>query len=174
MVHMKIVYLISKKIKTYICLMVSLLVFSLVLIININYFQDYHTLDTHTLDNQSVNNVDGTYPRLAIVIENFSYDMEGADELISIKRHLTFSITEFDTQAFAASTLYIDGSGKSKDYIKARLKAAVDIAQSNGFAVAIGHVGKQGGKVTFEAIKDSLNYFDSKKIQIVFISELYK
>lgn len=171
---MKIVYLISKKIKTYICVMVSLLVFCLLLIININYFQDYNTLETNIQDNQSVNDANSNSSMLAIVIENFGYEMDGADELMSIKRHLTFSVTEFDTQAFAASTLYIDGTGKTKDYIKTRLKAAANMAQLSGSAVAIGHVGKQGGKLTFQAIKEMLSYFDSNKIQLVFISEIYK
>lgn len=61
---------------------------------------------------------------------------------------------------------------KSKSFIKKRLKEAGDIALKKGYAVAIGHVGKEGGKVTAKAITEMIPEFDEKNIKLVFVSEL--
>ena len=63
---------------------------------------------------------------------------------------------------------------KDKAYIKKQLKRAGEIALKKGYAVAIGHVGTEGGKITYEAIKETLPYFDSNNIQLVYVSELGK
>ncbi|MDP4092657.1 MAG: divergent polysaccharide deacetylase family protein [Bacillota bacterium] len=70
--------------------------------------------------------------------------------------------------------VFIDGKDQSLDYMKNQLKAACEIAQKTGKAVAIGHVGAEGGKITAQAINEMLSYFDSKNIQLVFVSELGK
>ena len=66
---------------------------------------------------------------------------------------------------------FLDGQ-KPKSYIINQLFKAGDMALEKGFAVAIGHVGTEGGTVTAEAIKEMLPEFDKKNIQLVFVSEL--
>lgn len=67
--------------------------------------------------------------------------------------------------------IFLDGQ-MPKSYIKKQLHKAGDIALKNGKAVAIGHVGIEGGKATAEAISEILPEFDQRKIQLVFVSEL--
>ncbi len=69
--------------------------------------------------------------------------------------------------------VFLDGQ-QSKSFVKKRLSEAGDIAVKKGSAVAIGHVGVEGGKVTAEAISEMLPEFDQKNIQLVFVSELDK
>lgn len=70
--------------------------------------------------------------------------------------------------------IFLDGKGRSKEYIKSQLRKAGDIALKKGKAVAIGHVGIEGGKITANAISEMLDEFNSKNIQLVFVSELEK
>jgi len=68
--------------------------------------------------------------------------------------------------------IFLDGSNKSKSYIKNQLAKSADIALKKGKAIAIGHVGTEGGVVTAEAISEMLDDFDQRNIQLVFVSEL--
>lgn len=67
--------------------------------------------------------------------------------------------------------VFLDGQ-QPKSFIKGRLTEAADITLKKGYAVAIGHVGIEGGKVTAEAIREMLPEFDRKNIELVFVSEL--
>lgn len=67
--------------------------------------------------------------------------------------------------------VFLDGQ-QPKSFVKKRLAEAANIALKKGYAVAIGHVGIEGGKVTAEAIKEMLPEFERKNIQLVFVSEL--
>lgn len=67
--------------------------------------------------------------------------------------------------------VFIDGK-KPKQYIKEQLNIAIDIALSRGYAIVIGHVGAEGGKVTAQAIKEMIPEFEKRKIELVFVSEL--
>jgi hypothetical protein len=67
--------------------------------------------------------------------------------------------------------VFLDGQ-QPKAYIKGQLIKAVDIAKERGYAIAIGHVGIEGGKPTAATIAEMLPYFESKNIQLVYISEL--
>ncbi|MCX7710293.1 MAG: divergent polysaccharide deacetylase family protein [Clostridia bacterium] len=69
--------------------------------------------------------------------------------------------------------VFIDGK-KSKEFILKELKRAGDLSLKKGFAIAIGHVGTEGGKMTAEAIKEMLPYFDRNNIQLVYVSEIGK
>ncbi|HEY9062515.1 MAG TPA: divergent polysaccharide deacetylase family protein [Pseudobacteroides sp.] len=69
--------------------------------------------------------------------------------------------------------VFLDGN-KPKAYILKQLRKAGDIALKRGEAVAIGHVGTEGGKPTADAISEMLSEFDDKNIQLVFVSELCK
>lgn len=64
-------------------------------------------------------------------------------------------------------------SNKSKEYIKKQLHLAGELALKKGSAIAIGHVGSAGGKVTAEAIKEMLPSFERKGIKLVYVSELF-
>ncbi|HEX2944718.1 MAG TPA: divergent polysaccharide deacetylase family protein [Clostridia bacterium] len=67
--------------------------------------------------------------------------------------------------------VFLDGK-QPKSFVKKRLAEAGEIALKKGRAVAIGHVGIEGGKVTAAAISEMLPEFDEKGIQLVFVSEL--
>lgn len=67
--------------------------------------------------------------------------------------------------------VFLDGQ-QPKSFVKKRLSEACKIAKKKGYAVAIGHVGIEGGKVTAEAIKEMLPEFDANNIKLVFVSEL--
>jgi polysaccharide deacetylase 2 family uncharacterized protein YibQ len=67
--------------------------------------------------------------------------------------------------------VFLDGQ-RPKSYIIKQLRLAEDIALKKGYAVAIGHVGIEGGKPTADAISDMLAEFDEKGVQLVFVSEI--
>lgn len=61
---------------------------------------------------------------------------------------------------------------KSKSYIKNQLDKLGNIALKRGYAIGIGHVGVEGGTVTYEAIKEKINELNNKGIEFVTISKL--
>ncbi len=67
--------------------------------------------------------------------------------------------------------IFLDGN-KPKEAIKKQLQKAEELALKKGKAIAIGHVGPEGGMVTAEAISEMIPEFDDRKVQLVFISEL--
>ena len=67
--------------------------------------------------------------------------------------------------------VFLDGQ-QPKSFIIKRLREAGNVAIKRGYAVAIGHVGIEGGKVTAEAISEMLSEFNEKGIRLVFVSEL--
>lgn len=67
--------------------------------------------------------------------------------------------------------VFLDGQ-QPKSFIKGRLDTAADIALKKGYAVAAGHVGREGGKVTADAINEMLPEFKKRNIKLVYISEL--
>lgn len=67
--------------------------------------------------------------------------------------------------------VFLDG-GRSKRQILKQLEKAGDVALQKGCAIAIGHVGTEGGKVTAEAIIEMLPEFDRRNIELVFVSDL--
>ncbi len=67
--------------------------------------------------------------------------------------------------------IFID-EGRSKEEIKKQLQKCEEVVLKKGMAIAVGHVGTEGGKATANAILEMLPEFDSKNIQLVFVSEL--
>ena len=53
------------------------------------------------------------------------------------------------------------------------LLEGAQIAKEKGYAVAIGHVGREGGEETARAIKDSLAQIESMGVEIVPLSQIY-
>jgi polysaccharide deacetylase 2 family uncharacterized protein YibQ len=69
--------------------------------------------------------------------------------------------------------VFLDGH-RPESYIVKQLRLAADIALKQGYAIAIGHVGAEGGKPTAAAISSMLDEFDEKGVQLVFVSELFE
>lgn len=67
--------------------------------------------------------------------------------------------------------VFLDGQ-QPKAFVIKRLKQAADVALKKGYAIAIGHVGIEGGKVTAEAITEMIPELDKNNIKLVFLSEL--
>lgn len=63
---------------------------------------------------------------------------------------------------------------RSYNAVIGNLKEACEIAKEQGYAVAIGHVGKEGGENTADAIINMLPRIKEMGIKIVPLSEVYK
>ena len=55
-----------------------------------------------------------------------------------------------------------------------RLLEAAEIAKQNGTAIAIGHVGAEGGENTAKAILDTIPKIKEMGVEIVPLSEIYE
>lgn len=67
--------------------------------------------------------------------------------------------------------VFLDGQ-QPKSFITDRLEKAAEVALKKGHAIAAGHVGQEGGKVTADAINEMLPEFRKRNIELVYISEL--
>ena len=56
--------------------------------------------------------------------------------------------------------------------VRERLRQAENAALKNGTAVAIGHVGPEGGKITAMAIGELKSELEEKGIELVTVSEM--
>lgn len=72
---------------------------------------------------------------------------------------------------YISRTIFLDNS-KDKTHIKRQIKKLGEIAQKEGYAVAIGHVGPEGGVVTADAIKEMIPQLEAMGIEFVFLSQL--
>ncbi len=65
---------------------------------------------------------------------------------------------------------------KNKSYagVKYRLNEAAKIAKEKGYAIAIGHVGAEGGENTAKAILDTLPEIEKQGVKIVPLSKIYE
>lgn len=76
---------------------------------------------------------------------------------------------------FGIRTEFLEKTGvKSYDNAKQELRRMVAHAKKYGKAIAIGHVGMEGGKTTARAINDCLDYIKSQGVQLCFASEIVK
>lgn len=60
----------------------------------------------------------------------------------------------------------------SQQNVENELEKAADIAKEKGYAIVIGHVGGQGGKITVNGIKNKIHKLESQGIEFVFLSQL--
>lgn len=74
---------------------------------------------------------------------------------------------------YLARKVFLD-STDDIEVVKKNLRKAAEIALKDGEAVAIGHVGPEGGTVTVEAIESLIPEFEKKGITFVTASELVK
>lgn len=72
---------------------------------------------------------------------------------------------------FFTRNVFLDGT-QNISFIKKQMHKLTDIALRNEYAIAIGHVGPEGGKVTAMAIRDLYPSMQKKGIKFVTISEL--
>jgi len=68
-------------------------------------------------------------------------------------------------------SLFLDNV-KDKAYIKKQLRKLGELAQKEGRAVAIGHVGPEGGIVTVNAIREMVRELEAMGIEFVYLSDL--
>lgn len=84
------------------------------------------------------------------------------------------SIAESTAKELGVPTVKRDvflDSTQDKNKIKENLIKTINIAEEKGSALAIGHVGAEGGKVTAAAIKEVINEIGDK-VEFVYASEL--
>ncbi|NCC15125.1 MAG: divergent polysaccharide deacetylase family protein [Clostridia bacterium] len=72
---------------------------------------------------------------------------------------------------FIARDVFLDGTS-DVEKVKQNLRKAAEIALKKGKAVAIGHVGPEGGEVTAKAIAELIPEFEEEGITFVTASEL--
>ena len=63
---------------------------------------------------------------------------------------------------------------RSFNGVKYRLQQAVDLAKEKGYAIAIGHVGAEGGENTAKAILEMLPEIEKQGVKIVPLSAIYE
>ncbi|MBE7036820.1 MAG: divergent polysaccharide deacetylase family protein, partial [Ruminococcaceae bacterium] len=81
-------------------------------------------------------------------------------------------VAETKAVDFYENRVFLEHERKTKEYVKKRLRKAMDIALSEGECIAIGHVGNEGGMITVEAIRELLPEFEERNVALVFLSEL--
>ena len=74
---------------------------------------------------------------------------------------------------FLARDVFLD-STDSVEVVKANLRKAAEVALEKGYALAIGHVGPEGGKITAEAIRELIPELEGAGITFVTVSDLAK
>lgn len=74
---------------------------------------------------------------------------------------------------FLGRDVFLD-STDSVEVVKTNLRKAAEVALEKGYALAIGHVGPEGGLVTAKAIKELIPELEQAGITFVTVSELAK
>lgn len=67
--------------------------------------------------------------------------------------------------------IFLDNE-KSVASIEKQLDKLTDVALKNGYAIGIGHVGVEGGKITADAIKNKMPEMKKRGIEFVFLSQI--
>lgn len=86
-------------------------------------------------------------------------------------RGITKSISEELNLPYFKKDIILDET-KDINKIERNLRKAGDLADRNGYAVAIGNLGDKGGRSTAQAIKNISNEFDEKNIKFITLTEL--
>lgn len=74
---------------------------------------------------------------------------------------------------FGVRTEFLEKAGvKSYDNAKNELKRMCEHAKRFGTAIAIGHVGMEGGKTTARAISDMLPFIKARGVELCFVSQI--
>lgn len=73
---------------------------------------------------------------------------------------------------FIKRDIFLD-STDDFDVVFSNMMKTMEIAKEKGWAVAIGHVGVEGGNITVKAIEESIEIYKENGIEFVFLSELF-
>ena len=60
----------------------------------------------------------------------------------------------------------------SQENVEKELENAYKIAKEKGYAIVIGHVGAQGGKITANGIRNKMGKFQKQGVEFVFLSQI--
>ncbi len=99
-------------------------------------------------------------------------DMLFVDSMTTAKS-LGRTLAEEKGVPFLGRDVFLD-STDSLEQVKSNLRKAAEVALEKGEALAIGHVGPEGGKVTAQAIKELIPELEQAGITFVTVSELAK
>lgn len=93
----------------------------------------------------------------------------------TIVTHATEDACKETNSIYLGRDVFLEAD-KNKSYngVKFRLSEATRIAKEKGYAIAIGHVGAEGGENTAQAIIDSLDEIKNQSVKIVPLSEIYQ
>ena len=81
------------------------------------------------------------------------------------------AVTDKHGVTYLRRDVFLD-STQNVNKIKENLIKTYDIAASKGYAIAIGHVGAEGGKATYTAILDTYKELENKGVEFVTLSQL--
>lgn len=74
--------------------------------------------------------------------------------------------------SFAERNVFLEAGNKEKDFAVAQLRRAGEIAREHSYALAIGHVGPEGGQTTAEAIAEVKDELIEQGIEFVYVSQI--
>lgn len=93
----------------------------------------------------------------------------------TIKTNATQNACDETSSIYLGRDVFLEAD-KNKTYsgVKFRINEAINIAKEKGIAIAIGHVGAEGGENTARAIIDSLPLIKAEGVQIVPLSSIFE
>ncbi|MDL2248319.1 divergent polysaccharide deacetylase family protein [Tyzzerella sp. OttesenSCG-928-J15] len=92
------------------------------------------------------------------------------DSLTTSKSKAKEAAEENDAKIYYRN-IFLDGT-KDVTKIEKNLKKAGEIAVKDGYCIAIGHVGQEGGKATAQAISNMVPKLNEKGVKLVTMSQL--
>ncbi|WP_026477615.1 divergent polysaccharide deacetylase family protein [Alkaliphilus transvaalensis] len=105
---------------------------------------------------------------ISVLKENNMYIVDSKTSMKSVVKEVA---DKFGTPSIER-TIFLDNE-KHKGQIKRQIKELGNLAIKNNQAVAIGHVGPEGGLVTVEAINEMIQELEKMGVQFVKISQLF-
>lgn len=73
---------------------------------------------------------------------------------------------------FAQRNVFLEAGNEGKEFAAAQLRRAGEIALEHSYALAIGHVGPEGGSSTAEAIREVKDELLAQGIEFVYVSQI--
>lgn len=73
---------------------------------------------------------------------------------------------------FAVRNVFLEAGNKEKEFAVEQLRRAGEIAKEHSYALAIGHVGPEGGRTTAEAIAEVKDELLAQGIEFVYVSQI--
>jgi len=103
-----------------------------------------------------------------------NHDFIILDSLTNSKSKLKDVATQQDAKFLIRDVFLDDPQKRNVSFVERRMKEAADIADKNGYAIAIGHVGRSGGMTTIEGIKKTAKDIEARGIEFVTLKQLYE